>query len=53
MTDTAPALTLAVAGATGTLGRQVVRLAREQGHEVREIARSRGVDVLTLSLIHI
>ena len=47
MTDTAPALTLAVAGATGTLGRQVVRLAREQGHEVREIARSRGVDVLT------
>ena len=47
MTDTAPALILAVAGATGTLGRQVVRLAREQGHEVREIARSRGVDVLT------
>lgn len=38
---------LAVAGATGTLGRSVVTAAREAGHEVRPIARSTGVDLLT------
>lgn len=38
---------LAVAGATGTLGRAVCELARAEGHEVREISRSRGVDVLS------
>lgn len=38
---------VAVVGATGTLGRAVVRVAREAGHGVREIARSTGVDVLT------
>ncbi|GAA1487854.1 SDR family oxidoreductase [Brachybacterium sacelli] len=39
--------TLAVAGATGTLGHSVVEAARRDGHEVREIARSRRIDVLT------
>lgn len=39
--------TLAVLGATGTLGRSVVAAARRDGHEVREIARSRGIDVMT------
>lgn len=38
---------IAVAGATGVVGRQVVGVARERGHEVVELARSRGVDVLT------
>jgi uncharacterized protein YbjT (DUF2867 family) len=38
---------IAVAGATGTIGRHVVELLREQGHEVKEIARSQGVDVVT------
>src|SRR5690625_3616285 len=38
---------LAVAGATGTLGRSVVTAARDAGHEVRRIARSTGVDLLT------
>lgn len=38
---------IAIAGATGALGRSVVELARAQGHEVREISRSRGVDVLS------
>lgn len=39
--------TLAILGATGTLGRSVVAAARGDGHEVREIARSRGIDVMT------
>jgi len=38
---------LAVAGATGTLGRTVVTAARDAGHEVRRISRSTGVDLLT------
>lgn len=44
---TAPSLTLAVAGATGTLGRSVVEAAQRDGHDVREISRARGVDVMT------
>jgi uncharacterized protein YbjT (DUF2867 family) len=44
MSSTQPII--AVAGATGTLGRSVVA-AREAGAAVREISRSRGVDVLT------
>ncbi|ATG52994.1 hypothetical protein CFK38_16825 [Brachybacterium vulturis] len=43
----APRLTLAIAGATGTLGRSVVEAARRGGHDVREISRARGVDVMT------
>lgn len=38
---------IAVVGATGTLGRSVVDAARAEGFEVREIARSRGVDIVT------
>src|SRR5882762_10287915 len=37
---------IAVAGATGLVGRQVVALARQQGHEVVELARSTGFDLL-------
>lgn len=38
---------IAIAGATGTLGRAVVDAARAGGHEVREISRSLGMDVLS------
>lgn len=38
---------VAVVGATGTLGRPVVEAARDAGHEAREIARSKGVDIRT------
>ncbi|WP_394216658.1 SDR family oxidoreductase [Brachybacterium vulturis] len=38
---------LAVAGATGTLGRSVVAAAESAGHEVRCITRSHGIDVTT------
>lgn len=38
---------IAVVGATGTLGRTVVEVARAEGFEVREIARSRGVDIVS------
>lgn len=38
---------IAVVGATGTLGRTAVEVARAEGLEVREIARSRGVDIVT------
>lgn len=38
---------LAVVGATGTLGRSVVQAARDTGYDVREIARSKGVDIYT------
>lgn len=38
---------IAVAGATGRVGRHVVDILEAQGHEVSAIARSRGVDVIT------
>src|SRR5699024_2775876 len=38
---------LAVAGATGTLGRSVVTAARDAGHEGRRIGPASDVDVLT------
>jgi uncharacterized protein YbjT (DUF2867 family) len=39
--------TIAVAGATGRVGRHVVDVLRERGHDVVPIARSAGVDVIT------
>jgi uncharacterized protein YbjT (DUF2867 family) len=38
---------IAVAGATGRVGRHVVDVLRERGHDVVPIARSHGVDVIT------
>jgi uncharacterized protein YbjT (DUF2867 family) len=38
---------IAVAGATGRVGRHVVDVLEEQGHEVVPISRSAGVDVVT------
>lgn len=38
---------IAVAGATGLVGRPLVEQARAGGHDVVEIARSRGIDVIT------
>ena len=38
---------IAVAGATGRVGRHVVDVLREGGHEVVAISRSNGVDVIT------
>lgn len=38
---------IAVAGATGVVGTQVVRQAEDAGHEVLRIARSAGIDLLT------
>jgi uncharacterized protein YbjT (DUF2867 family) len=38
---------IAVAGATGRLGRHVVDVLTERGHEVVPMARSTGVDVIT------
>jgi uncharacterized protein YbjT (DUF2867 family) len=38
---------IAVAGATGRVGRHIVDVARERGHEVVPMARSLGVDVIT------
>jgi uncharacterized protein YbjT (DUF2867 family) len=38
---------IAVAGATGRVGRHVVDVLHEQGHEVVPISRSNGVDVVT------
>jgi uncharacterized protein YbjT (DUF2867 family) len=38
---------IAVAGATGRVGRHVVDILRAGGHEVVEISRSHGVDVVT------
>jgi uncharacterized protein YbjT (DUF2867 family) len=41
------AMKIAVTGATGRLGSQLVEVLEGQGHEVVPIARSRGVDVIT------
>ena len=38
---------IAVAGATGRVGRHMVDVLRERGHEVVPLARSLGVDVIT------
>ena len=38
---------IAVAGATGRVGRHVVDVLRERGHDVVPIARAHGVDVIT------
>jgi uncharacterized protein YbjT (DUF2867 family) len=38
---------IAVTGATGRVGRQVVDVLEEQGHDVVPISRSSGVDVIT------
>jgi uncharacterized protein YbjT (DUF2867 family) len=38
---------IAVAGATGRVGRHTADALREQGHDVVPIARSTGVDVIT------
>ena len=38
---------IAVAGGTGTVGRHVVDVARERGHEVVVLARSMGIDLVT------
>lgn len=38
---------IAVAGATGVVGRHVVEVARARGHQVVELARSLGVDLTT------
>ena len=36
---------IAIAGATGTVGTSIVRLAEAAGHEVRQISRSVGIDL--------
>jgi uncharacterized protein YbjT (DUF2867 family) len=38
---------IAVAGGTGTVGRHVVRVARERGHEVVSLSRHEGVNLIT------
>src|SRR6201996_9007827 len=38
---------VAVAGATGQVGRAVVTALRDAGHEAVELSRARGVDVLS------
>ena len=38
---------IAVAGGTGTVGRHVVAVARERGHDVVILSRSTGVDLMT------
>jgi uncharacterized protein YbjT (DUF2867 family) len=38
---------IAVAGATGRVGRHVVDVLRERGHDVVEMSRAQGVDVIT------
>jgi len=38
---------IAVAGATGRVGRHVVDVLEERGHDVASVSRSHGVDVVT------
>ena len=38
---------IAIAGATGTVGRHIVETARDRGHEVVALSRSSGQDVST------
>jgi uncharacterized protein YbjT (DUF2867 family) len=38
---------IAVAGGTGTVGRHVVELARERGHDVASLSRAEGVDLVS------
>ncbi|WJH25418.1 SDR family oxidoreductase [Pseudarthrobacter defluvii] len=38
---------IAVAGGTGTVGRQVVAVAKGRGHQVASLSRSEGVDLVT------
>ncbi|WP_258803058.1 SDR family oxidoreductase [Pseudarthrobacter sp. NS4] len=38
---------MAIAGGTGTVGRHVVELARERGHDVVSLSRSEGVDLVS------
>ena len=38
---------IAVAGATGRVGRHLVDILEAEGHEVAAISRSQGVDVIT------
>ena len=38
---------IAVAGGTGTVGRHVVRVAKERGHNVVSLSRAGGVDLMT------
>ncbi|UKA72216.1 SDR family oxidoreductase [Arthrobacter sp. FW306-06-A] len=38
---------IAVAGGTGTVGRHVVAIARERGHQVVSISRAEGVDLVS------
>jgi len=42
-----PRMKIAVAGATGRVGRPLVEVLRDQGHDVVPISRSYGVDVVT------
>ena len=44
--NTAP-IKVAVAGATGRVGRHAVDLLKAAGHVVVEISRSNGVDIIT------
>ncbi|TAP45184.1 NAD(P)H-binding protein [Arthrobacter sp. S39] len=40
-------MNIAVAGGTGIVGRHVVRIARERGHQVKSLSRHEGVDLVT------
>ena len=47
MDEPTPRKKIAVAGATGRVGRHIVDVLTEQGHEVVAMARATGVDVIT------
>lgn len=47
LTITQPTRRIAVVGATGLIGRQLVPLLRQAGHDVIEVSRAFGVDLLT------